>query len=209
MDRRNFSLLAVTGFLGLAAAKSANASKRGSDSEHHSQFKGGIYETSGEGFSIGGLGTYDNGAFETPTDKVNHKAKGLLEFYPDGTGDAILSGISLVEILAVDRIFMELYKARYQFTWTIVDKEISLFLTPGSYEGEFTQGPRANHTYTKDWLNPSAVDQPFLIGSFSPHFNGLLLNCPAAAIMETVLSSGGAWVSSAATSIEGIRKVKV
>ncbi|MEY3882405.1 MAG: hypothetical protein RIQ94_3201 [Pseudomonadota bacterium] len=52
MDRRNFSLMAVTGLLGLGAAKSANAdTKRSKDTVKHNRNLTGTFHTIGNGSS--------------------------------------------------------------------------------------------------------------------------------------------------------------
>ncbi|MEY3882402.1 MAG: hypothetical protein RIQ94_3198, partial [Pseudomonadota bacterium] len=147
MDRRNFSLLAVTGFLGLAAAKTSQASSKEIGYTPGKKLAG-LYRTIGNASSLGGP-NFDNDVPSLDLGTNTSSGNGTMLFKKNGTGKGTSLGISIVQDIDSSK-YIEAVSSVYDFTYTMdrTDK-VSIFIIPGSWKGQFNHGPRQGLTFEK------------------------------------------------------------
>ncbi len=189
MDRRNFSLLAVAGLLGLTAVKTSQANSKGLG--HTSDIKlAGIFTTTGNGSSLGGV-NFANDDASTNLSINTHSGDGTLHFNNNGTGKATAHGISIVQDADGSK-YTEEIMSTYDFTFTIdKTRKVSIFITADSWKGHFSQGPRKGLSYEKLILNN---DLPYFVGYCSSDGQSIELSMPNM-IVTKIQSSDGIWES--------------
>jgi len=175
MDRRNFSLLAVTGFLGLAATKPSQAKSSKDKKEDVSQNLFGTYHTTGSGNSLGGKGDFSNGRFQTADGSSNHVGNSEMIFKIDGTGTAIIAASSIATD-SQGHQYIEREASEYDFTYTCTNKIIEIYLTDTPWTGTFLEGPRTDRTYTRAIISANPTNIPFLAGRLSSDGRSFQLN---------------------------------
>jgi hypothetical protein len=166
MDRRNFSLLAVTAFLGLATSKSSSASS------YHNIFKNkkkltGAFKIHSSSNSLIGRDEWTDGNRDIPQESETRKGEGLLTFNEDGSGVGNLKSVKLKydkqfplepyteEILSDLEFFHEITKTG----------DILMHIKSNSWAGQIAEGPHRGKIFSVD------PGQSLLA---APHFKGRL-----------------------------------
>jgi len=189
MDRRNFSLMAVTGLLGLGAAKSANAdAKRSKDTYKHNRNLTGTFHTIGNGSSLGGIGDLIDGIFETGKDSQEQTTNGSFTFNKNGSGVSEVRFNKVVNEFAAKNPYNERSISSYEFTYEVTDiGEISLFIKQNSLVGEIIDGPRKGKSFNTEIIMGDMVC-PHLEGNLSPDGLTILLSTKEQFYTKTIYS---------------------
>ena len=196
MDRRNFSLLAVTGFLGLAAAKTSQASSKEIGYTPGKKLAG-LYRTIGNASSLGGP-NFDNDVPSLDLGTNTSSGNGTMLFKKNGTGKGTSLGISIVQDINGKK-YIEAVSSAYDFTYKMDKTEkVSIFIIPGSWKGQFNHGPRQGLTFEK--ILPDNT-KAYFEGFRSSDGKRIEFSTSKMAVIETVSSEGGIWKSLSSISL--------
>jgi len=168
MDRRNFSLLAVTGFLGLAAAKTSKADNLKLDLRSVKKLSG-TYETTGNGSAYAGSGPYlDNGTFTLEREKSTESCSGTITFYPNGTGKRSYSLTKISTGSGIGGVGIEVIDGAYEFNYKMIGpNSFQIYISPGSWRNCYKEGLRKDHSFDISLINS---DRSLYIGHYSEGF---------------------------------------
>ena len=94
MDRRKFSIMAVTGFLGLATAKSSSANSYKNIFKYKRKLTG-VFQINSSSISLIGRDESTDGEFDISQESEIRHGKGSLIFNKDGSGIGTLQSDKL------------------------------------------------------------------------------------------------------------------
>ena len=202
MDRRNFSLLAVAGLLGLTAVKSSQASAYDIEKSADTKFAG-IFRTTSNGSSLGGNGDFIDGRFESPKGSNNFSGDSEMIFNNDGTGISKVNAYVTANS-HLGKQYMETIRSEYSFKYTITnDHKIKIFITENTWTDTYSEGPRIGKIYEKEVVLPILNDSPFLEGHLSHDGKNLQLTTKERIITRAIDSDGETLFNSAKFTVNG------
>ena len=206
MNRRNFSLLAVTGFLGLAAAKPSSASSHQERLEQK-QILTGVFHTIGSGVSLGGQGNVMDGRFENAIDSQTRIGNGSLTFNENGFGIAKILNNKIVQEQDTSAPYHQRITSEFEFSFRITKTdEILLWIKSGSWKGQVIDGLNNGKTYDVELIGDYINNKPHLVGDLSVDGKNIQLTTVEELLTRIKFSDGSERDEITSCSINGFKR---